>query len=269
MAESLEALGVPVGAGVVSQIAADPARLAALNQRDYLGKGSTFEHIFNIASIGRLHDGSDSRSLAADLFTFAGTNPGSRNGGLRCYSRTLFGVYMKERPAELARLVGDLAVRGETTLAGGRTVRWDPRQWPIQGGAPETLFGGLAHTIKFKNLQDGTALVNNGEYAYQGEMANIHTRLTGRRYVNVQGAQAVNHINDVVAQTGPLLAEYGAHGGSLAGYQNGRALSMENGQPALGQQNIPGYVAFPEDEAVARRLTVVQPADPNRGYAEN
>jgi hypothetical protein len=269
MAESLEALGVPIGAGIVSQIASDPARLAALNQRDYLGKGTTFEHIFNIASIGRLHDGSDSRSLAGDLFAFAGTNPSSRNGGLRCYARTLFGVYMKERPAELARLVGDLAVRGETTLAGGRTVRWDPRQWAIQGGAPETLFGGLAHTIKFKNLQDGTALVNNGEYAYQAEMANIHTRLTGRRYVNVQGAQAVNHINEVVGRTGPLLAEYGAHGGSLAGYQGGRALSMENGSPALGQQNIPGYVAFPEDEAVSRRLTIVQPTDPARGYAEN
>jgi hypothetical protein len=66
-----------------------------------------------------------------------------------------------------------------------------------------------------------------------------------------------------------LLAEYGAHGGSLAGYQNGRALSMENGQAVLGQQNIPGYVAFPEDEAVSRRLTIVQSNDPNRGYAEN
>ena len=40
-------------------------------------------------------------------------------------------------------------------------------------------------------------------------------------------------------------------------------------QPKTHVYYVAGYVAFPEDEAVSRRLTIVQPTDPARGYAEN
>jgi hypothetical protein len=270
MADSLVALGVQLSPGAAGQIAGDPARVAALNQRDASGK-STFEHIFNIAVAEQLRDGTDSLALAADLFESAGTNRQTR-ANIRCYARTLFGIYLKQKPAEMARLVDELAVDGRTTLPGGRTIRWDPNVLPINGGpvnAADTLFGGLAHTLKAMRLPDDAALVNNAEYAYQGEMANIHTRLTGRRYINVNGQQALPHVAEVVAQTGPLLAEYQAHGGSVAAVENGVPMSFENGRTDLVAQNGLGYVAFPEDAAQARGLAVVQPTDPNRGYAVN
>jgi hypothetical protein len=268
MADSLTALGVELNPQTLPQILRDPARLAALNQRDASGT-SAFEHIFKIAVADQLRDGTDSHAMAADLFESVGTNRAPRST-IRCYARTLFGIYMKQKPAELARLVADLGVDGATALPGGRRLRWDPTQLGLNGNsqnAADTLFGGLAHTIKAKELPQDAALTSNAEYAYEGEMANIHTRLTGRRFVNVTGQQALPHVAEVVAQTGPLLAEYGNHGGSLAAVQYGRPMSFESGQDALVVKNVPGYVAFPEDVAQARRLTIVQPRDPNRGYA--
>jgi hypothetical protein len=252
----------------------DPARLAALNQRDFVGRATTFDHILRIAAAGQLRDSSNAYLLATDLFLSAGTNRAIRiPNDVRCYSRTMFAIYLKHHPGELARLVADLTVDGQTTLASGKVVRWEPRRLPLNGGpsnGADTLFGYMLHSLKGRRLATEVVPTNaEGEYAYEGEMANIHTRLTGRTFVNVSGRAALRYLPEVIRQTGPLLAEYQNHGGSVAAVEDGTPMSLETGQQRLTARNNLGYVVFPEDEARARGLEILRPDDSARGYARD
>ncbi|HEX4621871.1 MAG TPA: hypothetical protein VH208_09930, partial [Myxococcaceae bacterium] len=249
MAESLRAKGAPVMPQVLQQIAANPARLA--------GVRAAFQHIEAVASAGKLANGTPSGPLAADLFGRVGTAERSPAHSL-CYARTNHAIFAKHHPAELARIIGQLATTGRVTLAGGDVIQWNPATLAAPSGQEgDFLWGALNHLISNRNMP-GTVLTGAQTYASQGQMANTLSRLTGKKHVNVQGASALPFLNEIVAAHGPMLAEYGNHGGSVAQVQNGFPLSLEAGADAPRNAGALGYVVVPESEAKKRNIPVIQ-----------
>jgi hypothetical protein len=126
----------------------------------------------------------------------------------------------------------------------------------------------LANTARVKNLPNPHTINTEGEYARRGEMANLMTRLTGVRYINVQatGATPQNEMGQklirIFERTGnAFLAEYGAHGGSFAGAnQQGQFQSLELGGH-MGTFNNLGYLTVPAHEAEREGLTAIPYAD--------
>jgi hypothetical protein len=293
MATKLRAHGVQLHPNIVSQIAASPKRTQALRAKGFRGefKGrayvfgsqlTAFESILKVAKAGTLRDGTPSATLAADLFGLVG-NVRQAGSGARCYARTSHTIFTLFHPGEFARLVGGLAVDGAVTLASGETVRWNPSPAGVNGNHTDYLWGSLNQLIRFRELPHEAQLPalsmqsNQVDFASQGQMANIYTRLFGKPHVNIQGAQAMPYLNEIVARTGPLLAEYGAHGGSVAviSPQN-VALGIEAGQlePQPHSRICRngcglGYVVMPVDEAKKYNLQAIQYPVSNMSYAQS
>jgi hypothetical protein len=279
MAASLRAEGVAISDSSVEAIGASPRRIAALRTLDFMRSLCAFGRIKRIATARTLLDGTPSAPLAADLFTLAGT---ARVGSsMRCYARTTHSLYTAKRMGEFARIVGELAVSGRVELAGGDVLVWDPRRLSIaQGRHADVLWGAVNHLAKSRSLpSDRTLNARNeynasgeledrAQYAYRGEMANLMTRLTGKVYVNVDGWDALSHLNSIIATHGPVLAEYGRHGGSVAKVERGEPLSIEGGHlvPEPVNDSL-GYVVVPRSEARERYLSIIQySVDDSAGY---
>jgi hypothetical protein len=139
----------------------------------------------------------------------------------------------------------------------------------------DALWAGTIHLTRlqilpreaFIDLAPPAVAPPGADVARDGEMANLHTRLSGIAHVNVQGLQALPHLQEIVSQHGPMLAEYGPHGGSVARVENGEVLSQEEGKPAPTRENgALGYVVVPLEEATARGLTVLQYPRRTSGY---
>jgi hypothetical protein len=257
MAESLRAKGVPLAPHVLPQIAANPARLAALQTRDFSGRMTAFQHIEAVALAGKLANGTPSGPLAADLFERVGTAARNPLHSL-CYARTNHAIFAKHHPAELARIIGQLATAGRVTLAGGDVIQWNPATLPAPAGQEgDFLWGALNHLISNRNMP-GTVLNGAQTYASEGQMANTLSRLTGKKHVNVQGSAALPYLNEIVAAHGPMLAEYGNHGGSVAQVMNNAALSLEAGADAPRNAGVLGYVVVPESEAKKRNIPILR-----------
>jgi hypothetical protein len=261
MAEALRHAGANIPPSLVNELSASPKRTQALRARDFRGQGTAFDHILRIAKAGTLHDGSPSATLAADLFGLVGI--ARRAGSGRCYARTSHTIFTLFHPGEFARLAGDLAVDGAATLANGETVRWNPSTSPVNGNHADYLWGALNQLIRTRELPQSAQLPavstqsNREDFAFQGQMANIYTRLFGKPHVNIQGPQSMPYLNEIVARTGPLLAEYGAHGGSVAvispqnvalGIEAGELEPQPHSHVCNGGCSL-GYVVMPVDEA--------------------
>ena len=129
MAQTLRAKGVTVTDADVTAIASDLRRMNALHQLDFAGNKTTFEHLETLASSQSLADGSSPAALVADLFTLAGTARTATFG--KCYARTSHTIYSVHHAAEMTRIVGDLAARGEVTLADGTVAKWNPKSFSL------------------------------------------------------------------------------------------------------------------------------------------
>ncbi|HEX4621685.1 MAG TPA: hypothetical protein VH208_08980 [Myxococcaceae bacterium] len=270
MADLLSERGVAISPEVVQKVAVEPARLAALHSLDFDGESTAFEHILKTAEARTLVDGRPSSELARDLFGLVGSSRYA-HGSARCYARTTHTIFTLHHPAEFARLVGQLATKGEVTLGSGEAVRWNPQALPKPAVVPtaDFLWGNLNHLIRHRVLPRGSQLNTEAEVASQGQMANIYSRLFGEPFVNVQGAWALPHLNRIIADVGPLPAEYGAHGGSVASVtpQN-MTLSLEPGATQPEPVMDIGYVVFPEREATALNLQPLQYGESDMSYAD-
>jgi hypothetical protein len=247
-------------------LARNPARVAALHQPDFQGRSTAFEHILRLADADTLRDGQPAINMARDLFELAGSSRAPAAG--RCYARTSHALFSIHHTGEFARLLADMGLNGETRLADGSTQRWDPQRQAIANGQHvDWLWAGISHTARLQIPPADGHIDVNADYARQGEMANLHSRLSGIPHVNVQGQQAIPHLQEIVSRYGPMLAEYGAHGGSVARVENGVVFSQEAGQQVPTQApGVLGYVVVPREEAEARGLTVLQYPGQITGY---
>jgi hypothetical protein len=266
MVELMRQRGIDVPHTVTRDLAHSTARVAALHQMDAQGRSTAFEHILRLADAGTLRDGAPSLNMARDLFELAGATRGTQAG--RCYARTSHAIFSLHHAGEFSRLLSDLALGGETTLADGSTLRWDPQRMPVNNGQyVDWLWAGVAHAARLQIPPPGGLIELTGDLARDGEMANLHTRLSGIPHVNVAGRPALPHLQEIVSRHGPMLAEYGAHGGSVARVENGQAFSQEAGM--LGPTPAPGnlgYVVVPREEANARGLPALEYPGRVTGY---
>ncbi|HEX4620818.1 MAG TPA: hypothetical protein VH208_04550 [Myxococcaceae bacterium] len=277
MADDLRRSDVNLDPHLLEAVAASPKRTSALRAKDFRGEGTAFDHILRIAQAGKLRDGTPSGPLAADLFGLVGH---ARRAGdvARCYARTSHSIFSLFHPGELARVVGALAVDGSVTLAGGETVQWNPASSRVSGNHTDYLWASLNQLVRFRELPPNAQLPalsgrsTQVDYASQGQMANLYTRLFGTPHVNVQGAP---HLNEIVARTGPLLAEYGAHGGSVAkispqnvplGIEAGELEPQPHSRICNGGCTL-GYVVMPLDEAQKYRLQPISYQASQASYA--
>jgi hypothetical protein len=272
MAATLTQRGVRLEPAVVQQIAQSSERLNGLHSLDLAGRSTAFEHILRIASAGTLKDGTPAAPLAAELFALAGTSRRVNSG--KCYSRANHTLFSKYYPGEFARLVGDLAVGGQTRLANGEIAKWNTDTWKRPANLPydEFLWYGLNTLAKNQALPANGEIYGMGDNVYDGEMANLQSRLFGIPYVNVGGAASLQHLDAIIRAHQPLLTEYGNAipgkgntAGALARVVNDKTYSMNEGGDFHDNKAI-GYVAVPAREAAARRLTVLQYATSTHGY---
>jgi hypothetical protein len=280
MATALRNNGVQIHPSVVQQIAASPKRTQALRTRDFRGEGTAYDHILRVAKAGNLRDGTASGALAADLFQLVGNGRVAASGA-RCYARTTHTIFSALNPGEFTRLLGKLAVDGAVVLANGETVQWNPQTAPVNGFHADYLWGSLNQLVRFRQLPQGGVLPavsvqpQNHDLAYGGQMANIYTRLFGKPYVNVGGPQATPHINEITARTGPLLAEFGPHGGSVLTINpQGEAYGIEAGGTEPQHWRCPhgcnhpmGYVVMPTDEVKKYNFQALQYPQSDQSYA--
>jgi hypothetical protein len=158
--------------------------------------------------------------------------------------------------------VGQLATKGHVTLASGDVVEWRPEKLPVQNGQyADTLWGAVNHLAAKRTMK--RVLNDRADFAAQGQMANVFTRLTGEPHVNVWGDDALPHMNEIVAKHGPMFAEYGNHGGSVANVTY-VPQSLEAGSAEPQQMKGLGYVVVPLSEAKSRKLDVIR-YNGNRG----
>lgn len=277
-------------AAELAQIEANPAKLEAFAKPDLVSGQTTLDHLMKILS-GPLQDAANNKT--ADVWVMeqlrhVGTPARADYSYGKCYSRTINAVWGKFQPAEHTRIVASLLVDGQVELASGLTVKWDASTLPsLAAPALDFLFGRLCNQLKAKVLADPLVLAATAEYAYKGEMANLMTRLTGQRYVNVQfgepqttgtpeGRAAALHDRLVAAsesmqRTGPWLAEFGYslnHGGALHSYDadTKQMVSYENAGEITRQTHI-GYAVMPKSEADKLGMTgLTYPEDDERGY---
>jgi hypothetical protein len=272
MAAALAQRGVRLEPALIQQIAQSPERLNGLHSLDLAGRSTTFEHILRIAAAGKLKDGTPAGPLAAALFGLAGTS--RRVNGGKCYSRANHTLFAKYYPAEFARLVGDLAVDGQTRLANGELAKWDPTRWQRPPNLPvdEFLWYGLNTFAKNQALPQNGLIYGMADNVYDGEMANLQSRLFGIPYVNVGGAASIQHLDAIIRAHQPLLTEYGNAvpgrgntAGALARVVDNKTYSMNEGGD-FHDNNTIGYVAVPAKEAAARKLAVLQYPTSAHGY---
>jgi hypothetical protein len=279
MGRALREHGVRLDDADIAAVAGNSARVAALSDLDTRRRQTAFQHIERVAQAGTLVDGTPSAPLAADLFKLAGTARLASN--IRCYGRTTHSLFTTKRMGEFARIVGELAVKGRVQLANGDVVEWKPRTLRIPAGQhADILWGAVNHLAKNRVLPEETVLnaareydgagqlAQNAQYAYRAEMANLMTRLTGKLHVNVEGSRALRHLNAIAEANGPLLAEYGRHGGSVARVEGNRPLSLDGGQvQPRSVESALGYVVLPLREARARSLSIIEyPVGDGSGY---
>ena len=119
------------------------------------------------------------------------------------------------------------------------------------------MWGALNHLLKEKNIGKRPTLKGDGDYASNAQMANLTSRLMGEQFVNIEGSQALPHLNQVVDAYGPMLAEYGGHGGSVAKVVKNKPASLEEGttRPEVMQWATLGYVVVPAKVAEEKGLT--------------
>lgn len=274
----------------LAQIEANPAKLEALAKTDLVSGKTTLDHLMKLLN-GPLQDAASNKT--ADVWVMeqlrhVGTPVRADYSYGKCYSRTINAVWGKFQPAEHPRIVASLLVDGQVELASGINVKWDVATHPSRPGpALDFLFGALCNQLKAKVLPDPVVLAATAEYAYKGEMANLMTRLTGQRHVNVQfgepqttgtpeGRAAALHerlvaASDAMQRTGPWLAEFGSylnHGGALHSYNpdTKQMVSYENAGEITQQTHI-GYAVMPKAEADKLGMTVLTyPDDDERGY---
>ena len=277
MAQSLRDKGVTLADSEIAAIGADVKRLNALHQLDFAGGKTAFEHLETLASAGALADGSSPAPLAADLFSLAGSARTATFG--KCYARTSHTIFSVHHTGEMNRIISELAVKGTVTLADGTIAKWNPANFPLVRDNPmgpgvegpvDRLWGGLNHLLTKKEMPANAEIFGTTNSAFRGEMANSTSRLMGPKFVNVKGSTAVSQLTEIIDSFGPLPAEFGNHGGSVAEIANGTVRSQEAGELALRDMTDGrlGYVVVPLDEAKARGLEVVEyPADDDKGYA--
>ena len=272
MAAQLAQRGVRLEPAVLQQIAQSPERLNALHSLDLAGRSTTFEHVLRIAGAGTLKDGSAAGPLAAALFGLAGTS--RRVSAGKCYSRANHTLFAKYYPAEFARLVGELAVSGQTRLANGDIAKWDPTRWKLPAQVPvdESLWYGLNTFAKNQVLPKDGLIYGMADNVYDGEMANLQSRLFGIPYVNVGGAKSIGHLDAIIRAHQPLLTEYGNTvpgkgntAGALARVVDNKTYSMNEGGDFHDNKAV-GYVAVPAKEAAARKLAVLEYPNSAHGY---
>ncbi len=240
----------------------DPLKLAALNLTDFTGNQTALESILEIADAGTLRDGRSSLQTATTLFHLAGETAPVSYGN--CYGRTLHSIFSAYHAGEFNQILADLLLRGETVLASGQRVHWDPSVLPVTPHGDQhhdVLWGALVNNLRFADIRNPLVLIGNGGYAYRGQMANIATRLFGTQFVNAPGQELLPHLNGIVDRRGPLLAEYGNHGGSVADVDHLKSVtSFESGgyESSYPTTSL-GYVVVPESEVSA--LPGVEPID--------
>ncbi len=283
MAERLRAHGVTLDDSLVATVAGDPKRLNALHQLDFSGQRTAFEHLERLAAAQTLFDQKPAAPMVAELFGLAGDVTFATG---RCYSRTNHSVYSAHHMGEMARLLTDLATTGRVKLASGLELTWDPRQLPVANTENDiswaglgqkvtkhdhvnTLWAALNQNLVNQTVPNGAVLTGVAEQAYRGQMANVTSRLMGEQFVNVDGARARPHLNDLAFAYGPLLAEYGAHGGSVYEVTGTTAsASWEGGRREPVTRTNLGYVVVPAEEAKARGLSPLDYADDNTNYVD-
>jgi hypothetical protein len=267
MVNLLRRQNVELAPTAADDLLASPDRVAALRSKDFKGKLTAFDHILRLASAGKLRDGSPSAVMASDLFALAGTSRSPTVG--RCYARTGLALFSMHHTGEFARLLTDLAIRGEVKLADKSVLQWDPARTPVANNQyVDTLWAGIAHTARLRVLPPQGNVDVPAQVAARGEMANLTTRLTGQPHVNVAGQEAFPHLEGILARHGPMLAEFGNHAGSVAQIEGGRIWSQEAGPPAPTLGGTLGYVVVPLKEARARKLTVLQYPGDESGYVD-
>ncbi len=273
MVESLRKLGVTVTDELAANVATDLTRLNALHQLDFAGKHTAFEHIQRLAQAGTLVDGTKAATLAGDLFALAGSARPSDFNVAKCYARASQTVFSLHHAGEFTRLLGELAATGQTRLANGETVRWNPSTMPIRNTHILDLWGGINHIAVERNspLPRGGELSVAKADATRGQMANITTRLFGTQFVNANGTEAKRHLNGFIDTYGPMLAEYGIHGGTVAEVHFPAAglpetIALEENGTFKSRNNL-GYVVVPaEDAATAGLATLEYRPDDRFGY---
>ncbi len=273
--------GLSEHVSLITDLAAMPERLTALNARDSTGAHRTFDHILRAARAPAGIADVNTKALAADLLGIVGhARRPQESLQTRCYGRTSHTIFTMHHPAEFARLIVDLAVDGKTTLANGEVVTWDTQRAPynVRLVAADFLWAGLNHAAKAQTPGAGLVLTAQGEYAFKGEMANLWSRLTGEQHVNVDGRspKVLGALPKIVARTGPLLAEYNPHAGSVSGFDDeGQPLSMETGRPEPVRIHdthinnfhlLLGYVVVPAKAAKTFDLPVIKYPNSEQGY---
>ncbi len=267
MGEALRAAGVTLENSEISAVGRSTKRLNALHQLDFPGEKTAFEHILDLANAGQLKDNTPSGPLAADLFKLMGAARSADFG--KCYARTSHTIYSVHHPGEMSRIIASLSSTGKVTMADGTTVHWDPEMFSITSNySPQSdmLWGALNHLLRKKTLPKRPTLSSEQDSAYNGEMSNLTSRLTGVPHVNVDGDEAMKHLNAIVDLTGPVLAEYGYHGGSLAKVVRDKTYSLEEGNIEPTQELGLGYVVVPKAEAEARGLKPLEYPGEATGY---
>ena len=269
MAQSLRSKGVTIADTEIASIGGNLARLDALHQLDFAGGKTAFEHIEGLASAQTIKNGAPSAPLAANLFSLAGSVRSGAFYGNKCYARTNHSIYSKHHAGEMSRIIGDLAAKGEVTLADGTQVKWNPETLRADTSTVDRLWGALNHYLKEKKLPANRELYETDDYASKGEMSNLTSRLTGVRFVNAAGSDAMPHLNDIIDRFGPVLAEYDNHGGSVAKIRANVTLSQEGGGVDLMPRRDLGYVVVPEQFAKERGIPVIEYLDSEpQGYAK-
>ncbi len=274
MASSLRNLGVNITPELEATIAGEPRRLNALHQLDFKGEKTAFQHIEDLARAGTLVDGKPAAPVAASLFELAGSARASNYTVAKCFARVSQATYSLNHAGEFNRIIGNLAGKGNVTLADGTTLTWNPATLRIRLDHISDLWGAVNHITKEKVLPRNGELSEAMDYAYRGDMANITTRLMGEQFVNVAGREAMPHINEIVDGYGPMFAEFSNHGGAVQEVQPPRPgttapilMALEEGGATYDRSNSLGYVVVPAKEVAERGLTeLTYPDDDGHGY---
>jgi hypothetical protein len=272
---ALHAVGASAAEEIGVRVAADPARLAALQKPDFVTGKTAAEHILRLAQARTLFNGEPSSAIAADLFGLVGGARSANTPGVRCYGLADHTVFSKYHPGEFARLIADLATTGRVTLANKEVLEVDAEKAAAGKVAisVDSLFVAMINLGIEKDLPSPAVLSIGGQgpTVYQGQMANLQTRLMGRRYINVPAQEALTHLNDIIAAHGPLLAEYGSWepgrggtAGGVAGVNGDAVFSMNDGGDR--HSGAVGYIAVPAEEAKRRGLKILEYPDSKFGY---
>jgi hypothetical protein len=255
--------------------AVNPPRETALTVDSLPNAAVVRAHLSELAAAPNLIAGAPTTpaNLAAEIERHLGLGPAANRWG-KCYARTSQAIFARHHVAEYVRIMKELAVGGRVTLKSGQVIEIGitPQCTEVSDFAG-FLWGHMVNNLRPKELANPLRTVQAAYPAGQGEMANVMTRLTGERHVNVAiggGVDAPNAaaVLAIVARRGPMLAEYGNHGGSVVGTAHGRFDSLELGGAHVLFPSV-GYVVLPAIEVERAGLQAVPyaPANP-QGYLD-